>query len=359
MSENEIDVMLGEMIAASASDLYLAVEAPASLLIDGRLQPIESEPMSHERMINIARDLMDDEQWKDFMRALQIDLAYTYDGERFRINCYFQRNTIGLVARLVKQQIASFEDLKLPPLLKNLAMLERGLILVTGATGSGKSTTLATMLDWRNRHGTGHIVTVEDPIEFAHRHQGCIVSQREVGIDTHSFHDAIRSALRQAPNVILIGEVRDMETAQFVLHAAETGHLVLSTLHTTNANQTLERLINFFPALAHQQTLIQLSLNLRSIVSQRMIPRRGGGRVVAFEVLVNTPRASELIERGAVHDLKSVMIKGANEGMQTFDMCLYSYVHEGLISEEDALRFADSANDLKLRLRGLGGSGFS
>jgi len=258
------------------------------------------------------------------------------------------------VARLIRQDILSFEELHLPELCKKLVMLERGLILVTGSTGSGKSTTLSTMVDYRNRNSSGHIVTIEDPIEFAHRHHGCIISQREVGIDTHSFHDAIRSALRQAPRVILIGEVRDMETAQFCLHAAETGHLVLSTLHTNNASQTMERLINFFPAMAHQQVFAQLALNLRAIISQRLVPKKGGGRIVALEILINTPRASELIAKGDVNNLREVMIKGRNEGMQTFDMCLYDHVQAGVVTEKDALQYADSANDLKLRLRGLG-----
>jgi len=359
MSGRTLDDMLAEMVDSGASDIYLCCGAPPSISVDGKLVPIDSAPMEQEDMIKIARGLMDEERWKDFLTNLETDMAYSAHDERFRLSVYFQRNSIALVARHIRQNIPDFAALNLPETFKHFAMLERGLILITGATGSGKSTTLAAIIDYRNRNGTGHIVTVEDPIEFVHEHRQCIISQREVGIDTKSFHYAIRSALRQAPRVILIGEVRDTETAQFCLHAAETGHLVFSTLHTTNANQTLERLLNFFPALQKDQALMQLSLNLRAIVSQRLVPKVGGGRVVALEVLLNSPRAAELIEKGDVTGLKAVMMKGANEGMMTFDMCLYNHVKAGLVSEEDALRYADSANDLKLRLRGLGGSGFA
>ncbi len=358
MSELMFEDFLVEMISQKASDLYLAAGALPSISVDGSLVPVDTEELTEKRMIKLARQAMDDEQWTDFLQNLEADLSYVAHEERFRVSVYFQRNSIALVARLIRQDILSFENLHLPEYFKYLAMLERGLVLITGATGSGKSTTLATLIDWRNRTGTGHIVTVEDPIEFVHEHKQCIISQREVGIDTKSFHMAIRSALRQAPKVILIGEVRDTETAQFCLHAAETGHLVFSTLHTNTANQTLERMINFFPTMGQQQAMAQMALNLRAVISQRLIPRIGGGRVVALEVLINTPRVQELIQRGEVGAIKEVMVKGVNEGMQTFDIALYNLVQERLISEEDAVRYADSPNDIKLRFRGLGGSGY-
>ncbi|MCX7044953.1 MAG: PilT/PilU family type 4a pilus ATPase [Candidatus Sumerlaeota bacterium] len=359
MSVLTLNDMLAEMVERGASDLYLAVNALPSIAVSGKLESLDVVPMEEKQMNAIARGMMDEMHWKEFLDNLEVDMAYAANGERFRVNVYFQRATIALVARHIRQTIPKFEELNLPEIFQKLSMFERGLELITGATGSGKSTTLASMIDWRNQHGTGHIVTVEDPVEFVHEHKQCIVSQREVGLDTKSFHMAIRSSLRQAPRVILIGEVRDTETAQFCLHAAETGHLVFSTLHTNNANQTLDRLLGFFPALAKQQALLQLSLNLRAIVSQRLVPKIGGGRVVAIEILLNTARVQELIERGEVSALKEVMAKGYNEGMQTFDLCLYHHVKNKIVTEEDALRYADSANDLKLRLRGLGGSGFA
>jgi twitching motility protein PilU len=350
-----IEVFLAKMIEHDASDLYITADAKPMLGVLGSLVPAGEEVLTPEDTSRLAQEILPHDRWKEFQKKLEINFGCKRLGHRFRFNIYFQRGTVAMVARLIRQEIRSFEELGLPPILGQLVMAPRGIILVTGATGTGKSTTLAAMIDYRNRHGSGHIVTIEDPIEFAHEHKGCIVSQREVGIDTASFHEALRSALRQAPQVILIGEIRDPETAMFCVQASETGHLVLSTLHTNNANQTLERLLNLFPAELERQLLTQLSLNLRAIISQRLVPNTSGGRTVVVELLINTPRVQELIMQGEVAELKSVMTKSQREGMQTFDMHLYDLVQAGTITEEIALQYADSANDLKLRLRGIGG----
>ncbi|MGB9692752.1 MAG: PilT/PilU family type 4a pilus ATPase [Candidatus Sumerlaeaceae bacterium] len=350
-----IDQLLAKMIEHDASDLYIAADARPMLGIRGTLQPAGEEVLTSGDTEMLAREVLPQERWIEFREKLELNFGCKRLGHRFRFNVYFQRGTVAMVARLIQQELRSFEELGLPPVLGQLAMLPRGIILVTGATGTGKSTTLASMIDFRNRNGSGHIVTIEDPIEFAHEHKGCIISQREVGIDTASFHEALRSALRQAPQVILIGEIRDTETAMFSIHASETGHLVLSTLHTNNANQTLERMLNLFPPELERQLLTQLALNLRAIISQRLVPNTSGGRTVVVELLLNTPRVQELIMQGNVAELKSVMAKSQREGMQTFDMHLYDLVRAGTITEDIALHYADSANDLKLRLRGIGG----
>ncbi|GIX43667.1 MAG: twitching motility protein PilT [Candidatus Sumerlaea sp.] len=351
----QLEALLAEVVRHDASDLYLTAEAKPMIAVHGQLTAIGELPLTPEDTVRLAQEAMTPEQWDEFRHRRDLNFAIKVAGHRFRFNAYYQRSTVAMVARLIRQEIRSFEELGLPQVLADLVMSPRGIILVTGATGTGKSTTLATMIDWRNRNSSGHIVTIEDPIEFTHEHKGCVVSQREVGIDTESFHEALRSALRQAPQVILIGEIRDTETAMFALHASETGHLVLSTLHTNNANQTLERLLNLFPKELERQLLTQLSLNLRAIVSQRLVPRIGGGRVVVVEILLTTPRVQELIAQGDVEELKGVMAKSAKDGMQTFDMHLYELVKAGIVEEEVALRYADSANDLKLRLRGIGG----
>lgn len=351
-----LEQLLCMMPARGASDLYVTAGSPPMLLVDGVLQPAAAETLTPEMTAAIARQGMSDEQFAEFGKALELNAAYAADGQRFRLNVYLQRGSVALVARLIHSSILSFDDLGLPPLLADLVMEERGIVLVTGATGCGKSTTLAAMIDHRNRNSTGHIVTIEDPIEFTHEHRGCIISQREVGMDTHSFRDALKSALRQAPNVILIGEIRDLETAQFSLHASDTGHLVLSTLHTINANQTIERLINLFPVEQERPLLMALSLNLKGIISQRLVPRVGGGRAAAVEVLLNTARVAELIQQKKIEEMKEAMLKGQTEGMQTFDICLMRMVKDGRVDEPTALKYADSPNDLKLRLRGIGGS---
>lgn len=345
--------LLLKIVELEASDLYLAADSPPMASVNGELQKLSDNVLTPRDTERLVREALTEDQFTEFLTRREYDVSFKIINYRFRVNTYFQKGSIASVIRLIRQAAMSFEELGLPTTLRTLVMLERGIILVTGATGSGKSTTLAAMIDHRNRHSTGHIITIEDPIEFAHEHKNCIVSQREVGIDTQSFHHAMKSALRQAPKVILIGEIRDSETAAFSLHASDTGHLVLSTMHTNNANQSLERLINLFPAESEKQVLLQLSLNLRGIVSQRLIPRVGGGRVVAVELLINTPRIQDLIQRNAVSEIKNVMVRGSADGMQTFDMALLNLVRAGKVTEEDALRLADSANDLKLRLRGF------
>jgi twitching motility protein PilU len=303
----------------------------------------------------LVREILDAEQQEQLRQHHSVDLAYSLPGVgRFRVNVYRQRGTLAFVARRVRTDIPSFEDLGLPEVLKDLVMRPRGLVLVTGPTGSGKSTTLAAMIDHRNTHYDGHIVTIEDPIEFLHPDKRSLVSQREVATDTPSFHHALRSALRQAPDVLLIGEMRDRESADAALYFAETGHLVLSTLHTVNASQALERLLAFFPPDHTQEILHRLSITLEGIVSQRLVPRAdGAGRVAALEVLLATPRVRELVRRGDVGAIKQAIQAGAQEGMQTFDQALYDLVQRGLVTAEEALRHADSPNDLRLRIRGL------
>jgi len=358
LANYDLNLLLKHLAELEGSDLYLAAEAYPSCLVNGSLQQIGQIPLSPEDMESLCRQAVNENQWKDFLEKLEINVAYKVDDWRYRINLYHQRSTMALVARLIRPNIMSVTQLGLPEVLNETVMNERGIILVTGATGSGKSTTLAAMIDYRNKNSSGHIVTIEDPVEFVHDHQGCIVSQREIGIDTATFDEALKSALRQAPKVILIGEIRDAETAKFAIHASDTGHLVLATLHTNSANQTLERIMNLFPIEQERQVLMQLAMNLRAIICQRLVPKADGGRAAAVEIMLNTPRVQELIMQGAVQELKSAMMKGAREGMQTFDMHLMDLVQTKQITEEMALKFADSANDLKLRLRGIGGSGF-
>lgn len=357
MPNYDLEVLLRHLAELEGSDLYLAAEAMPSVLVNGTLQQIGTNPLTPEDMEGLCRQAVTDKQHEEFLEKLEINVAYKVDDWRFRINLYHQRSTKALVARLIKPNILSVAQLGLPPVLNDVVMNERGIVLVTGATGSGKSTTLAAMIDHRNQNSSGHIVTIEDPVEFVHDHKGCIVSQREVGIDTATFDEALKSALRQAPKVILIGEIRDAETAKFAIHASDTGHLVLATLHTNSANQTLERILNLFPIEMERQILMQLAMNLRAIICQRLVPKADGGRAAAVEILLNSPRVQELIMQGAVQDLKTAMMKGAREGMQTFDMALLDLMQTKQITEEMGFKFADSANDLKLRMRGIGGSG--
>lgn len=354
-----LDELLATMVELEASDLYLTAECKPTCAVQGKMQAIREEFLTPEDTALLAKEAMSEPQHELFQRNLELNFSYKMGGTRFRMNAYYQRNQVAMVIRLIRQNILSFDKLGLPPVLKELVMSERGIILITGATGSGKSTTMATMIDYRNEHASDHIVTIEDPIEFTHEHKNCIISQREVGIDTLSFQEALKSALRQAPKVILIGEIRDMETAQFALHASDTGHLILGTLHTNSANQTLERVINMFPQEYERQLLLQLSLNLRAIICQRLVPTISGTRTAAVEVLINTPHVQELIRQDNVEELKNVMNKGANEGMQTFDCALHELVKNKTIDESVALHYADSPNDLKLRIRGFSGSGFA
>ena len=339
------------MVMKNASDLYLTVGALPTARVEGALTPLEATPLTPERTREIAHQIMDEQQRRDFERNPEMNLALSISGVgRFRVNIFRQRGQIGLVIRAIKTHIPDWRSLGLPPILTRLVMQKRGLVLFVGGTGSGKSTSLASLIDYRNSRAAGHIITIEDPIEFMHTHKKSIVNQREVGVDTLSYEEALKNALRQAPDVILIGEIRSRETMEYAIAFAETGHLCLSTLHANNANQALDRIIHFFPEDRHRQLLLDLSLNLRGIVSQRLIPTVDGRRTVAVEVLLGTPLVSDLILKGEVHKLKEVMEKSENLGMQTFDAALYRLYKEGRISLEEALRNADSQNNLRLRI---------
>lgn len=339
------------MVMKDASDLYLSAGAPACMKFHGVLKVVDKATMTPDRIKEIAYTLMDADQTRQFEHKPEMNLAISETGVgRFRVNIFKQRNTIGMVVRNIKTQIPQWQDLGLPPVLTEVVMAKRGLVLFVGATGSGKSTSLASLIDYRNTHSAGHIITIEDPVEFIHQHKKSIVNQREVGLDTDTYTDALKNTLRQAPDVILIGEVRDRETMEHAITFAETGHLAISTLHANNANQALDRIINFFPEDRRNQLLLDLSLNLRAFVSQRLIPTVDGKRAAAIEILLGTPLVQELIRRGDVHEIKEVMAKSENLGMQTFDSALYKIYMEGRISLEEALRNADSPNNLRLRI---------
>ena len=334
------------------SDLYLATGAPPCAKFEGELKTISSDALAPGEIAEIANELMDETQREDFSRDLEMNLALSLPGVgRFRVNIFRQRNEVSIVARFIVMEIPQWQDLGLPAILTELIMRKRGLILFVGATGSGKSTSLAAMIDYRNVHSSGHIVTIEDPVEFVHRHKKSIVNQREVGVDTRNWHNALKNTLRQAPDVILIGEIRDRETMEHAISFAETGHLCISTLHANNANQALDRIINFFPEEKRQQLLMDLSLNLQAFVSQRLIPNTAGGRSAAVEVMLGSPTIKELILRGDIGGLKEIMEKSKDRGMKTFDMALFDLCQTGEISEEEALRNADSENNLRLRLK--------
>lgn len=349
-----ITELLNDMVLKEASDLYLAPGATPKFSLHGKFLDAAPDILTPDETRHYAYELMDENDVIEFEREREINLSYAIPGvARFRVNIYTQRGTIAAVIRRITEHIPSLQQLGLPDSLGEMAQMERGLVLVTGATGSGKSTTIAAMLDYRNSRTGGHIVTIEDPVEFVHRHKQSIVTQREVGIDTKSFHIALKNSLRQAPKVIYIGEIRDTDTMGFALHAAETGHLVFATLHSNNANQTLERISNFFSHEYQEQLMLQLSLNLRAIISQRLIPKVGGGRIAALEMMLNTPMISELIAKGDVKGIKGVMQQTANQGNQTFDMHIHKLWAANLITEEEAFRYADSANNLRLRMRGI------
>jgi len=348
----QIEQWLKILAEQGGSDLYLSTGAPPCAKFDGQLRPIGSSVLSPGEIGTIAAELMDEQQAEEFRRELELNLAVSIAGVgRFRVNVFNQRNEVSIVARYIVTSIPSWQSLGLPPILTDLIMRKRGLILFVGATGSGKSTSLAAMIDHRNSNSAGHIVTIEDPVEFVHRHKRSIINQREVGVDTRSWHNALKNTLRQAPDVILIGEIRDRETMEHAISFAETGHLCISTLHANNANQALDRIINFFPEERRQQLLLDLSLNLQAFTSQRLIPNIEGGRACAVEVLLGTPTVKELINRGDVGSIKEVMEKSEEQGMKTFDKALFDLYQEGKISEEEALRNADSANNLRLRIK--------
>lgn len=334
------------------SDLYLSTGAPPCAKFEGILKPLSKEPMKPGQIAEIAYKVMDEEQQQEFERELEMNLAYSIPSvARFRINIFKQRNEVSIVARNIKMDIPRFDDLKLPPVLKDVVMEKRGLVLFVGGTGSGKSTSLAALIDHRNSNSGGHIITIEDPVEFVHRHKKSVINQREVGVDTRNFHNALKNTLRQAPDVILIGEIRDRETMEHALAFAETGHLAISTLHANNANQALDRIINFFPEERRNQLLMDLGMNIRAFVSQRLIPTIDGKRCAAVEVLLGTKTIQELILKGEFESIKEIMSKSESLGMQTFDAALFNLVQEERISEEEAVKNADSPNNLRLRLK--------
>ncbi|MGF1525285.1 MAG: PilT/PilU family type 4a pilus ATPase [Candidatus Competibacterales bacterium] len=340
------------MVDKEASDLFLYVGAPVSIKIGGVVRPVGTKVLEAGQVRQIAYSIMKDDQIKEFEHELELNFAIPLKGVgRFRANVFKQRGEVAMVVRYIKGQIPQIEELNLPLVLKNLSMEKRGLILFVGATGCGKSTSLAAMIDHRNQNSSGHILTVEDPIEYTHPHKKSVVGQREIGLDTHSYENALRSALREAPDVILVGEVRSREVMKYALQFAETGHLCLSTLHASNANGALERIVNFFPEGARDQLLMDLALNLRAIISQRLIRSLGGGRVPAVEVLLNSPYVQDLIMKGKIDTVKDAMEQANEGGMKTFDQALFDLYKEGKISREEAIKNADSRNNVSLQIR--------
>jgi twitching motility protein PilU len=347
-----IEDFFRKMVEIEASDLYLTVAKPPMYRAEGKIEVGGDHPFTPEELGDIAQAIMNDKQKKEFTETMEMNMAMSLPAiSRFRVNIFQQRGSVGMVIRRIKADVLSLEQMSLPPILGDIVMTKRGLVLVVGATGSGKSTSLAAMIDHRNTHEAGHIITIEDPIEFVHRHKRSIITQREVGFDTHSFQAALKNTLRQAPDVILIGEIRDTETMEAAITFAETGHLCLGTLHSNNANQAIERIMNFFPSERHPQIYLQLSLNLRSIVSQRLIPSVEGKRVAALEILMDTPRIKDLIKKGDVDTLKQAMEQGIQEGCQTFDQALFALYRDGTINLDQALINADSANNLRLKIK--------
>ncbi|HQQ62141.1 MAG TPA: PilT/PilU family type 4a pilus ATPase [Pseudomonadales bacterium] len=349
----DISKLLSLMVEKGASDLFLTAGVAPSIKLHGKVVPVTNTPLTPELTREVVMSLMNDKQRDEFLEKLELNFAVSARGiGRFRANAFFQRNLMGAVLRRIETNIPQIDDLALPEIIKELAMTKRGLVIFVGATGTGKSTSLASMIGHRNRNSKGHIITIEDPIEFIHQHQGCIVTQREVGIDTESFDVALKNTLRQAPDVILIGEVRSRETMDYAIAFAETGHLCLCTLHANNANQALDRIIHFFPADRHSQLWMDLSLNLKGIVAQQLVPTPdGNGRRAVIEVLLNTPLASDMIRKAEIHGLKELMKKSTELGMQTFDQALYNLYDAGEITYEDALAHADSPNDLRLMIK--------
>ncbi|HQY27172.1 MAG TPA: PilT/PilU family type 4a pilus ATPase [Burkholderiaceae bacterium] len=345
--------LLRLMMTRNGSDLFLTAEFPPAFKVDGKVQPVSNAPLSAQHTVELARALMNDKQAAEFEAHKEVNFAISPAGiGRFRVNAFMQQNRVGIVMRTINTEIPTFEHLQLPSVLKDLALTKRGMIIVVGATGSGKSNTLAAIVGHRNEMSHGHIVTIEDPVEFVHPHRNCIVTHREVGVDTESWEVALKNTLRQAPDVIMIGEIRDRETMEHAVAFAETGHLCLATLHSNSANQALDRIINFFPEERRAQLLMDLSLNLKAIISQRLIPMATGkGRVPAVEILLNSPLIADLVFKGEVGAIKEIMKKSRELGMQTFDQALFDLFEEGRISYEDALRNADSVNDLRLNIK--------
>ena len=345
--------LLRLMLAKKASDLFITAGFPPAMKIDGQLTPVSGQALTPQQAKEIARAIMNDKQAAEFEATRECNFALGIPNvARFRVNAFVQRGNTGLVVRTITTRIPKFEELGLPPVLKDVAMSKRGLVIFVGGTGSGKSTSLAAMVGYRNENSHGHIITIEDPIEFVHDHKHCIVTQREIGVDTESWFAALKNTLRQAPDVILIGEIRDRETMDYAIAFAETGHLCMATLHANSTNQALDRIINFFPEERRHQLLMDLSLNTRAFVSQRLIARKDGvGRVAAMEIMLNSPLISDLIFKGEVHEIKDIIAKSREAGMQTFDQALFDLYEAGQISYEDALRNADSVNDVRLRIK--------
>jgi twitching motility protein PilU len=345
--------LLRAMVSKKASDLFITVGFPPAIKLDGKMTPVAQQTLTAQHTAELARGIMNDKQAGEFESTKECNFAVAPgDIGRFRVNAFMQQGRVGMVLRTINTSIPKFDDLKLPPVLKDVVMTKRGLVIMVGGTGSGKSTSLAAMMGYRNENSYGHIITIEDPIEYVHDHKNCVVTQREVGVDTDSWHAALKNTLRQAPDVILIGEIRDRETMDHAIAFAETGHLAMATLHANSANQALDRIINFFPEERKQQLLMDLSLNIRALVSQRLIPKKDGkGRAAAVEILLNSPLISDMIFKGEVHEIKGIMAKSRELGMQTFDQHLFDLYESGDISYEDALRNADSMNELRLNIK--------
>jgi twitching motility protein PilU len=345
--------LLRAMVVKKASDLFITAGFPPAIKLDGKMTPVANQQLTSQHTIELTRATMNDKQAQEFESTKECNFAINPGGiGRFRVNAFVQQGRIGMVLRTITTTIPKFEELNLPPVLKDICMTKRGLIIMVGGTGCGKSTTLAAMTGYRNENSYGHIVTIEDPVEFTHEHKNCVITQREVGVDTENWFSALKNILRQAPDVILIGEVRDRETMDYAVAFSETGHLCLTTLHANSANQALDRIINFFPHDRRAQLLMDLSLNIRALVSQRLIPKKDGrGRVAAVEVMLNSPLIQDLIFKGEVHEIKGIMAKSRELGMQTFDQHLFDLYEQGLISYEDALRNADSVNELRLMIK--------
>ena len=345
--------LLRALVAKKGSDLFITVGFPPAMKIDSKMTPVSQTALAAQHTQMLVRAIMNDKQSAEFEAKKECNFAISPAGiGRFRVNCFVQMGQVGMVLRVITTAIPSFEDLKLPPVLKDVALTKRGLVLFVGGTGSGKSTSLAAMLGYRNENSYGHIITIEDPVEYVHPHKNCLITQREVGVDTDSWEAALKNTLRQAPDVILIGEIRDMEVIEHAIAFAETGHLALGTLHANNSNQAMDRIINFFPEARRQQLLMDLSLNLKGVISQRLIPlKEGKGRAAAVEVLLNSPLISDLIFKGEIHEIKEIMKKSRELGMQTFDQALFDLYEAGRIGYEDALRFADSTNEVRLNIK--------
>jgi len=345
--------LLSMMVQKKGSDLFITAGFPPAIKIDSKMTPVTTQVLTPQHSLDLCRAVMNDKQAAEFEATKECNFAISPAGiGRFRVNAFMQQGRAGMVMRTINTTIPNFDDLKLPPVLKDVAMTKRGLVLFVGGTGSGKSTSMAAMIGYRNQNSYGHIITIEDPVEYVHEHRNCVITQREVGVDTDSWESALKNTLRQAPDVILIGEIRDREVMEHAIAFAETGHLALGTLHANNSNQAMDRIINFFPEERRPQLLMDLSLNLKAVVSQRLIPlKEGKGRAAAIEILLNSPLISDLIGKGEVHGIKEIMKKSREIGMITFDQALFDLHEAGTISYEDALRFADSMNEVRLQIK--------